>query len=263
MNGLMLHCGANALTRSDLATLPTPDAQGPHHVVRPFIEDVELVSDTMRETGIHIESEAFGVTYDEDGTPQRFFGLIQTRVDNFDGSQGYGLMVGLRGSYDQTLARALAVGSRVFICDNLAFSGEVTIKTKQTLNVARRIPALLSDAVKQIPVMAERQHNRFDAYKNVTLDDKGADHALVDMVRHGILAPTHFGRALQEWDEPSHAEHAEQGRSLWRLHNAVTQAIKPVNAARAAVPATWARTRPMTEYFDQLAGLEPIEAEAA
>ena len=262
MQGLILHCGAQAVNRQQLATIREPEAQGPHHVVRPFIEDVELVTDYMKTEGITVEEEGFGVKYDDEGFATQFFGLMQARL-NIDGDDSYKLMIGLRGSHDQTLSRAMAVGSRVLCCDNLAFSGEVNIKTKQTLNVARRIPALLSDAVKQIPVMAERQHNRFDAYKNVTLDDKGADHALVDMVRHGILAPTHFGRALQEWDEPSHAEHAEQGRSLWRLHNAVTQAIKPVNAARAAVPATWARTRPMTEYFDQLAGLEPIEAEAA
>nr|MBS0019438.1 hypothetical protein [Gammaproteobacteria bacterium] len=50
-------------------------------------------------------------------------------------------MVGLRGSYDQTLPRGLAVGSRVFVCDNLAFSGEVTIKTKQTTFIGQRLPS--------------------------------------------------------------------------------------------------------------------------
>ena len=261
MHSLMLHCGADAIDRSALATLPLPDVRGPRHAVRPFIEDVELVTQFMRTEGIHIEDEAYGVTRDEEGFPRRFFGVLQTRLDNLDGRDGYGLMIGLRGSYDQTLSRALAVGSRIFVCDNLAFSGEITISTKQTTNVARRIPQMLQDAVAQIPALAHRQSARFDAYRNTALSQADGDHILADLVREKALIPSHFGMALQQWDEPAHDEHAEQGFSLWRLHNAVTEAIKPTNPDRAAVPVTWERTRTMTRVFDQIAGLNEFAAE--
>jgi hypothetical protein len=56
---------------------------------------------------------------------------------------------------------------------------------------------------------------------------------------------------LQEWDEPSHEEHAEDGYSMWRLYNAITEAIKPINRDRNAVPATWDRTMQIDPLFEE------------
>ena len=39
-------------------------------------------------------------------------------------AKGLGPVVGARGSYDQSLSNGLVCGARVFVCDNLAFSGE-------------------------------------------------------------------------------------------------------------------------------------------
>lgn len=256
MNGLMLHCGADAITRHQLAELPTPAPRGSRHVTRPFIDDVELVRERFVHEGVVVDDEGYGVKYDKHtGDALQFFGILAITIPGFTGDSSYSLMVGLRGSYDQTLTRALAVGSQVFVCDNLAFSGEIEIKTRQTLNIAHRIPALVSDAVARIPAMAEYQQQRFEAYRNTDLKPRWGDALLVEMVRQGALVPSQLGRAIAEWDEPSHPEHAEQGHSLWRLHNAVTEAVKPANPGRAAVPATWERTRTMTDILDRVAKL--------
>ena len=255
MTPLLLHCGSSYVSRSELAALPVPEARGPRHVVRPFADDVELTLDYFRDNGIQVEAEAYGVKRDADGLPIQFFGVVQVRLQGILGARDYGLMVGLRGSYDQSLARGLAVGSRVFCCDNLAFSGEITLTTKQTTRISQRLPVMLRDAVAQIPVLAEQQHRRFDAYRNAALTKAEGDHILVELVRREALAPSLLGRAIIEWDEPRHVEHAEAGRTLWRLHNAVTEAIKPANPGRAAVPGAWVRTRAMTMLLDEHLGL--------
>lgn len=254
MNGLMLHCGADSLTRHQLAELPVPEPKGKRHVTRPFIDDVELVRDRFVHEGVVVEDEGYGVKFDKaTGDPLQFFGILAVSIPGLNGDGSYGLMVGLRGSYDQTLTRALAVGSRVFVCDNLAFSGEIEIRTRQTLNIAKRIPGLLGDAIARVPDLAVSQQQRFDAYRNVELKPRWGDALLVDLVRKGALVPSQLGRAIAEWDNPSHDEHAEQQHSLWRLHNAVTEAIKPANPQRAAVPVTWERTRILTDVLDQVA----------
>lgn len=256
MNGLMLHCGADHVTRHELAALPVPAPRGARHVTRPFIDDVELVRQRFVHEGVVVDDEGYGVKFDKaTGEPLQFFGIMSIRIQGVGQDGSYGLMVGLRGSYDQTLTRALAVGSRVFVCDNLAFSGEIEIKTRQTLNIAKRIPTLLGDAIARIPDLAVSQQQRFDAYRNYQLKPRWGDALLVELVRQGAMVPSQLGRAIAEWDNPSHEEHAEQGHSLWRLHNAVTEAIKPTNPERAAVPITWERTRTMTAVFDRVAGI--------
>jgi hypothetical protein len=253
---LVLHCGAAHVTYDELAHLPVPDARGSRHAVRPFVDDVDIVLDQFQSIGARVEDTAYGVLT-RDGMPARFFGLIELRLPNV-ADDDFGLMVGLRGSYDQTLPRGLAVGSSVFVCDNLAFSGEVTIKTKQTTYIGQRLPRLITQAVDRIPALALAQSAKFDAYRNTTIGQRAGDAMLVEMVRRGALAPSQLGVAISEWDQPSHQEHADLGWSVWRLHNAITQAIKPSNPERAAVPMTWQRTQVMTRYLDETLGVNPL-----
>jgi len=224
--------------------------------VRPFVDDVDIVLDQFKSIGARIEDAAYGVL-SRDGLPARFFGLIELRLPNVD-DDDFGLMVGLRGSYDQTLPRGLAVGSRVFVCDNLAFSGEVTIKTKQTTFIGQRLPRLIAQAVDRIPALAQAQSAKFDAYRDTTIGQRAGDAMLVELVRRGAMAPSQLGVAIKEWDTPSHREHADLGWSVWRLHNAVTQALKPANPERAAVPMTWQRTQVMTRFLDETIGAHPL-----
>lgn len=256
---LCLHAGAAAINRDALAALPLPAARGPRHVVRPFIEDVELIDTFLGRNGFVIKEEAFGVKTDAKGFPSQFFGAIEIRSKALEGdylpAEPFALTVGVRGSYDQTLPRGLAVGSRVFVCDNLAFSGEVSVYAKQTTNIGSRIAGLLEAAVGEVPVLADHQARRFDAYRNYELSKVKGDAILVECVRLGILNPSDIGKAIKEWDEPSHPEHAANGKTVWTLFNAVTESIKPANTDRAHVLSAWQRTVPLTAFLDKGIGL--------
>lgn len=257
---LILHAGAKALDRGALAALPLPAKLGPRHAIRPFIEDVELVTEYLSDVGLLVKEEAFGVKYDEKRSPQQFFGLLEVAPRVLEGEYipaDFALNIGLRGSYDQSLKRALAVGSRVFVCDNLAFSGEINVATKQTTFVADRLPRMLRDAVAQVPVLAKLQTQRFDAYRNKELKPRAGDAALIECVRRGILNPSQVGKAIAEWDAPSHAEHAEQGYSVWRIQQAVTEAIKPApDSGRPDILPAWERTTKLTRFLDEVTGLK-------
>jgi hypothetical protein len=137
----------------------------------------------------------------------------------------------------------------------MAFSGEITFLTRQTTHVNERLPQMMQQAVSRIPAMAEHQQVRFDAYRMTQLTRHQGDAAITGLVRNGIINPSQVGRVIQEWDTPSHEEHAEDGYSVWRLHNAVTEAIKPTNRDRLAIPAIWERTIPLTTFLDGVAGI--------
>lgn len=257
MRGLMLHCGSKGITRPELATLPVPAPMGPRHYIRPFIEEVEEISYLLNENGITITSEAYGVKSKViDGgpgeVPAQFFGLMGLSIPGIY-NDDYELTIGLRGSYDQTLSRGMVVGSSVFVCDNLCFSGEIECHTKQTLNINSRIGELLASSVRQVPDLANRQHGRFDRYKQVEVGQHGVDSAIIDLVRQGSINASQVGKVIAEWDVPSHEEHAQHGYSVWRFHNAVTEAIKPSDSNRANVLNTMTRTLPLTHMCDRLA----------
>ena len=260
--GLMLHAGAKAIDRDALAVLPLPTARGSRHVIRPFIDDVELVDRFLGENGFVIAEEAFGTKTDANGFPTQFFGALEIKPKVLTGEyipaagqKDFALTVGIRGSYDQSLPRGLAVGSRVFVCDNLAFSGEINAYAKQTTHIGARIERLLADAVARVPVMAELQTKRFEAYRNYALSKPKGDAILIEAVRMGVLNPSDIGKAIKEWDEPSRAEHAADGKTVWTVWNAITEAIKPANTDRPHVLSAWQRTVPLTQYLDRGVGL--------
>jgi len=251
MNGLLLHCGGHSVNRNQLAMLPVPAPKGSRHVCRPFIEDVNIVSDELDRLGFNITGEAFGLAREG----QRFFGTMEIAPRALEGeyipAKSFALTVGIRGSYDQSFPRGLAVGSRVFVCDNLAFSGDVVLKTRQTTNISNRIGGLWRDAVAQIPEMADHQNRRFAAYRDLSIDRRAGDAMIVELVRRAIITPSQVGRVIAEWDTPSHDEHAEDGFTAWRLYNAVTEACKPSSQERFSLPALWERTIALTEYLDR------------
>lgn len=247
MKGIMLHCGANALTREQLAATEVPKPLGPRHFIRPFIEDVVEITHYLGEVGLNVVGEAYGLKRDKKtNTPGQYFGLMEVEWEDSD----YALMIGLRGSYNQTLTRGMVVGDRVFVCDNLCFSGEIEMHTKQTTNISLRISSMLRQSIQRVPEMAEHQAQKFDRYKQRQLSAMEAEYMMIDFLREQIVNPSQMGKLVAEWDKPSHDEHNQYGDSVWKMHNAVTEAIKPSNTDRPNVLNVWDRTLPLTRYLD-------------
>ena len=252
---LLLHTGSKSIDRNELARVVTPPGLGRFHKPYPFIDYVEKVEDSLAHAGLRVVDEGFGTSNDD----QLFFGLLE--VESIRGLcnqvpevTDYRLEVGLRGSHNQRLPRGLAIGSRVLVCDNLCFSGEIAFATKQTTYLEKRLPGLIYDAVQTLPGQFEVQENRFETYRHTELKPRWGDAILVELVRRDCLNPSQIRRAIREWDEPSHEEHAQDGHTLWRLHNAYTEALKPAGGERANVLPAWNRTVPATRFFDEVAG---------
>jgi len=118
----------------------------------------------------------------------------------------------------------------VFVCDNLAFSGEVQIGRKHTTNVLRDLPALVRGAVSNTRVMAEKQHVRFERYAQAEMKDSVVNHTIIRMLQLGVISSQRVEKVVNEYYEPSHVEHlnAAGKRTNWTLFNAATEALKGV-----------------------------------
>src|SRR5205807_1578946 len=72
---------------------------------------------------------------------QRYFGLLQIVNGTFH--DDYSLIMGIRNSHDKAFPAALCLGSGVFVCDNLAFSGEIKLARKHTRFIERNVTQAL------------------------------------------------------------------------------------------------------------------------
>lgn len=208
---LMLHRGAKEIDYAGLRELTAPDPT-PSHVPIPHYRVVDMLRHTLGFYGHEITEEHHGVT--EDGA--RYFGLLSLR----SAYGGYEDTVGLRNSHDKTFPIGIAIGGRVFCCDNLAFIADHVIKRKHTANAKRDLPGLIAGVVEPLTEQREAQHRTYLRYSSTGLTDEAADHAVLELYRNDVLNIQRVPDILKEWEEPTFEEWG--GKTAYRLFNAAT-----------------------------------------
>lgn len=216
---LMLHRGARPATRDDLARVATPPRTRTWVPV-PHLALLDGVRAALDRAGLAVAAEDHALGRDGD----RLFSLL--RLAGAADAADFAVTVGVRNSHDQSFPAGLVIGARVFVCDNLSFSGEVRLARKHTAHIARDLPQLIDAAVGRLGDLRRSQAARFAGYKRRELSDAAAHDLLVQVLDARVLPVTKLPLALAEWRHPRHAEFRDGGKTAWRLFNAVTEAAK-------------------------------------
>lgn len=222
---LSLHSGASECSVDAVRNSFTPAPTDTHFPI-PHIEMVNQVRATFEDAGIEVVHEAHALRRDG----QEYFGLLQVQPTGTlwgkgGGNDDYCIVTGLRNSHIKSFSAGLCMGSSVFVCDNLCFSGEVTIKRKHSRYILRDMPSLISQAVSQLACLAEQQEQRLEAYKETRLSDCTVRDFLVRAMERRVIGCTLIPKVLEEWNRPRHEEFAED-RNAWRLFNGFTEVLK-------------------------------------
>ncbi|HEY8899699.1 MAG TPA: DUF932 domain-containing protein [Chthoniobacterales bacterium] len=214
---LILHCGAAAVSRRELASVPTPQ---PTHTWMPIAHTKVLaqIERTLKANDIEVLGEAHSLTADG----QRYFGLLEVRHGH--NANDYSWVLGLRNSHDKTFPAGIVAGVQVFVCDNLSFSGEVKLARRHTRFILRDLPTLAHTAVSRIVEQWHTQDQRIAAYGATSVTDAKAHDIVIRAADVGAITNRHIPEVLREWREPRHSDFAP--RTAWSLFNAFTEGLK-------------------------------------
>lgn len=210
---LMLHAGAQPVEYGALRQLDIPRATDTH-VPIPHHSVVDMVKYSLGFFGHEIVGEDYGIT--PDGA--RFFGVLSLRSEYGD----YTDTVGLRNSHDKHFPIGISFGSRVFVCDNLAFNGDTVIKRRHTQNAKRDLPGLVAEVVEPLRDQRLFQARQFDAYRHTALLEAQVDQAIMQFYRKGVINLTRISDVLSAYEDPPHDW---GGETAWRLFNAATYTL--------------------------------------
>ena len=211
---LILHVNAENIEYDGLRELDTP-APTATHVPIPHFRVVDLIKTTLGMFGHSVTDEHHGVT--KDG--MRYFGLLSLRSDY----TGYEDTVGLRNSHDRSFPVGIGFGSRVFVCDNMAFMADHVIKRKHTANLKRDLPGIVGELIEPLALHREAQASTIRKYRAVQLTNQQADHAILDLYREGVINIQRVPDVMAQWEHPTFPDLDD--RNAWRLFNAVTFAL--------------------------------------
>lgn len=242
MTNLCLHAGGALVTRDDVIGTDTPAPTATHFPI-PHGRLIEGVERYLGDSGYTIHAQQHALSH----MGQRYFGVFDLRLSSGEDND-YGMALGLRNSHDKTFQAALVMGTRVFVCDNLSFSGQVQIARKHTRFITRDIDSLLMKAMGRLHDHKGATDTRIAAYKEREIRDEQAHDLIVKAVDVRAISGMQIRPVVNEWRRPTHD--AFQPRTLWSLFNAFTEVYK-----QGSLEITRSRSQCLHGLFDSYVGL--------
>lgn len=212
---LVVHRGGWDAEIADLAAVPVPDDTDTWKAV-PYGRLLEEVKLHIPRFNLAVEDERYALA--RDGA--QMFGVLTCRNG---ASADWGLAIGIRSSYDRSLAVDLVAGSRVFVCDNLAFHGESQMTRKHTLNVFRDLPDLIYRMLSSVAAMQQRMNDEIEVMKGTRLSPGQAHHVMVLAVRKNAIPASRLPKVIAAFDDLDTSDF--DPNTAWSLFNAFTGVI--------------------------------------
>lgn len=212
---LTLHCGAAKVERQQVLDVATPANTDTWYPI-PHMDFVSQIETALTAGNMRVVEQAHSLT--KDGN--RYFGLFQ--IANCNPTDDFSYILGARNSHDKSFPAGLVVGSQVFVCDNLAFSGEIKIARKHTRFIMQDLPKLVSNAVGMLSEKWTLMSDRIAKYKTTEISDRDANDFIIRSLDVGATTLQQVPAIISEWRTPRHPEFAAD-KTAWRLFNAYTE----------------------------------------
>jgi hypothetical protein len=162
----------------------------------------------------------------------RLFGVLDLEVPSIDLSGHYRFAMGIRTANDRSEALSIVVGARVFVCDNLALSGDViAIRRKHTAGFD--LNADISRAIDRYQNYLQVFHRQLGELMYRPVADEQAKVMIYEIFAAGILPIRFFATVAETYFRPTPAMTDVQPRTCWGLHNALTRVIRQMAPAPA------------------------------
>lgn len=214
---LLVHRGGEIVTRDDLALIEVPEATDtyvpvPHNHLADTLSTIG--QDILK--GFTLSKEQYALAREGN----QLFGVLVFRQDHSE----LGLSIGFRNSYDKSMAIGIAIGAEVFVCDNLALTGDITVLRKHTANVW----ASLEDTAISTLYRSQRNFEKIVedsvSMKGRAIDNSDAFKMIGLLFGNGVLTPRQLPVVKKEWLNPSYEDF--RPRTQWSFYNACTEALK-------------------------------------
>lgn len=221
---LIAHAGAKRVTPEALDRIEAPPATRSWKPVR-HAELVSVIRDQLETRGLAIREEAYAV---QRGGALLFGVLDLAWRENGD----FAAALGLRTANDKSMSIQIAVGMRVFVCDNLVFAGDlIALKRKHTAGLD--LPREIGGAIGRYQEGTVALERGIDRLRGTEIPDQTAKAMIVDVFAQAILPVRFFRPAVDLYFDPPNDAHDVAPRTLWGLHNAMTRQVQQMSPGPA------------------------------
>ena len=207
---------------NDLESIEMPEATKSYVPVSHYDLAMNVGSIGERVIDKELHSKRFGLAR----KGQHMFATYTFKNDEDE----VGMSIGFRNSYDKSMSIGVCVGAKVFVCENLMMTGEVTFMRKHTGNILDELNSLIFNVLyKSDDKFAQLQDDK-ESMKEIPINNQRAWETMGVLFGKGIINTPQISIMKKEWKNPSHD--AFDDDSLWSLYNAGTEALKTCSPTR-------------------------------
>ena len=211
------------VTRQEMALVAPPIATKSYHPREHHIV-ANATIEKLTGAGFQIRNERWTLSRKD----QLLFGVVDlnlplARWDSVGG--GVTVSVGIRSSYNKQLPFGIVAGSRVFVCSNLAFAGELTYKRKHTVNGYDTFLHQLDDAISKLPQYQAVESERINSWMNYEMTPEQCNTLLLTLFEEKIIGIRNFHKVMDEFRNPQYQDFYGK-TTVWNLFNRITTAMR-------------------------------------
>ena len=216
--------GDRHVSRFELATVPAPRPTATWYPV-PHIDVADNTISALQDAGYTIKSERWTLAKSD----QRLFGVVDLSLPlaRWDSpGRGASISLGIRSSFDKRLPFGIVAGSRVFVCSNLAFAGEISYKRKHTRHGLSDFRGQIESAIKSLPAYQSAESARIESWQRRTLSFTQRDALILALIDTGIIGIRSIRGVLDEVKNPTFDDFRGEP-TVWNTFNLITTAMRP------------------------------------
>lgn len=220
--------GSSLVTLDQLRALPTPASRGPQHEPVPHHLLARALMVEAQERGYDVRRQQFALGMNGSA----LFGVLDLMPPGVVDVEDRGMSLGFRNSTNSTLAIKVVAGTRVFVCDNLALSGDlIAVLRRNTTGLD------LNDALKAGFDKFLQHASALDLHvarlQATAIVDMEAKARIFDIFAQRVVPIHLFDDVERSYFHPTDDMTDCQPRTAWGLHNAFTRAMKVLSPGRA------------------------------
>ena len=206
--------GTNKVTESEVVNVSDVPFTRTFHPVH-HRDVITAVQESVQAVGLDIVKSEYVLA--QNG--QRMFGVY----DLNQGTSELSWSIGIRNSMNKSMSLGITAGTRVFVCDNLCFSGDYLTFRRHTSGLdIDELAFLAYRSMRQLIPMLKAFQNWHLGLQNYSLSEVDAKLLLVEIMTNSVIPPSKFSQFNKLYANV-------YDDSLWGFHEAATEILKGSN----------------------------------
>lgn len=223
---LMVHVDCEKITQEQLRLLPTPEPRSRIHKPIPHHRFDSVLRDVLGEYEFEVTSAAYGCSKADAKVPfGKLFATYALSSPHLPAFDDKGLVLGLRhGNGGQLGAKGVA-GKNVFVCDNMALSGEDFLFYGKHTKGLELIPMIESG----VQVLADKWQDvvqRDETLYEKLLTPNETKQIFWDCIHQKVVTPAEASRGYNSYMAEDLPEIVDHQGSLGALQECVTRQLR-------------------------------------